>query len=241
MSMIIYGVHPVEEILASAPDQVRGLYAKDWSGSRFERLRELAEASGIVFEKADEAMLDRLSEGGNHQGVAARLDDFAYTPLSEVLAATEDASSAALLVLDGVQDPHNFGALVRTAAAFGVAGVVIRRDRAVGVTHSVVRASSGLAFKVPIVEVTNIARTLEELAENGWWSVAAVMDGEPVWDVDMVMKAAIVMGAEGDGVSRLVDEKCDFRARIPIAPGVESLNVSVAGGMMLFEWARQNR
>lgn len=241
MSLVIYGVHPVEEILAVAPGEVRGLYARDWSGSRFERLRELAQSAGLTFELADEAMLDRLSDGGNHQGVAARLDDYRYTPLSDVLKATKDASSAALLVLDGVQDPHNLGALLRSASAFDAAGVIIRRDRAVGVTPAVIRASSGLAFNVPVVEVTNIARTLEELAENGWWSVAAAMDGESVWDVDLVMKAAIVLGSEGDGVSRLVEERCDFRARIPIAPSVESLNVSVAGGMMLFEWARQNR
>ncbi len=241
MSIVIYGVHPVEEVLAAAPNKVARVIAKDWDAAKLASIRDAADAAGVRRDTASGDDLDRLAEGGNHQGVAARLSDFTYASLDELLADTEDASTAAVLVLDGVQDPHNLGALLRTASALGAAGVIIPKDRAASVTPAVIRASAGLALRVPVIQVTNIARTLETLAENGWWSVAAVMDGDEAWDVDMVMKAAIVMGGEGDGVRRLVEEKCDFRARIPIQPHVESLNVSVAGALLLYEWARQCR
>jgi 23S rRNA (guanosine2251-2'-O)-methyltransferase len=241
VSLVIYGVHPVEEVLAAAADKVSRVFAKDWDAPRLAAIRKAAEDAGVRREVARGDELDRLADGGNHQGVAARLSDFEYATLNSLLEATEDASSAAVLVLDGVQDPHNLGALLRTASALGAAGVIIPKDRAAGVTPAVIRASAGLALRVPVIQVTNIARTLGTLAENGWWSVAAVMDGDDAWDVDMVMKAAIVMGGEGDGVRRLVEETCDFRARIPIGAHVESLNVSVAGALMLYEWARQNR
>lgn len=226
---VVYGRHPVEEILAVARPQVQRILV-----DRADRVRDL-DVTGLPVD-VDPAALEELCRGGNHQGIAAVLGEFRYADLA-ALAAIE---SGCVVVLDQVQDPHNLGAVLRTAAAIGVAGVVIARDRSAAVTDTVIRTSAGLAYRVPVAQVTNIARSLEELAAAGFWSVATVMDAEQtIWDVDLGGKIAIVMGGEGPGIRRLVLEKCDFRARIPMAEGAESLNVSVAAGIAMYEWRRQ--
>ena len=231
--MIVYGQHPVEEILDVAPEQIRRVVADH--GGRFDGL----EIPASVERTVDGAELDRITDGGNHQGIAAVLGDFQYTGLREILAAVESAATACVVVLDQVQDPRNLGAILRSAAALGADAVLIPKDRAAQVTHTVVRTSAGLAYHVPVCRVTNVARTLEELAEAGFWSVGMAMDGETeLADIDFVMKTALVLGGEA-GIRRLVLERCDFRARIPMAAGVESLNVSVAASIALYEIARQ--
>ena len=226
---VVYGKHPVEEILEVARDRVKRVVI-----DRADRIAGLSVTGLTVVEDRD--LLDRLCDGGNHQGIAAELANFQYAQLSDVL----DIESGCLLILDQVQDPHNLGAILRSAAALGVRAVVIGKDRAASVTDTVIRTSAGFAYRIDVVQVTNIARTLEQLAEDGFWSVGMAASGESaIWEVDLGQKIAIVVGGEGPGIRRLVLDKCDFKARIPMASGVESLNVSVAAGMALYEWHRQ--
>lgn len=232
MTTFVYGIHPVEELLRAAPDAVLRVLV--------DRPDRLTVDADVPVETVSTDELDRLTGGGNHQGVAAETAPFRYTALEDILVATAEATTACVLLLDQVQDPQNFGAILRSAAAFGVDAVVITKDRACPVTPTVIRASSGLAYRTPVVRITNLARTLEALAEEGFWGVATVMDGETdLWEMDFVMKTALVLGGEGTGIRRLVEERCDFRARIPMHPGVESLNVSVAAAVCLYEVARQ--
>jgi 23S rRNA (guanosine2251-2'-O)-methyltransferase len=235
--LIVYGRHPVEELLQAAPAQVERIVV-----DRGGRTDGLTLPEGLRID-VDAGELDRLTNGGNHQGIAAVLGPFRYTPLGELLAAVEDQTTACVVVLDQVQDPHNLGAILRSAAAFGADGVVIAKDRSASVTDTVVRTSAGLAYRVPIARVTNIARTLREMKEDHrFWAVATVLGGDTdIWDIDFKMKTALVMGGEGPGIRRLVEETCDFQARIPMQVGVDSLNVSVATGVVLYEIARQVR
>lgn len=230
---VVYGKHPVEEVLMLAPKEIVRLVA-DYA----ERFRDFSIPEEIAVE-VDPEELERITSGGNHQGIAAELAPFHYTPLSEVLTSIGGHPTAQIVVLDQVQDPHNLGAILRSAAALDADAVVIAKDRAAGVTDTVIRTSAGLAYRVPVCMVTNIARTLDSLREEGFWVVGTFMDGDTdLWDVDFEMKTALVMGGE-IGMRRLVREKCDFRARIPMAPGAESLNVSVAASVALYEIARQ--
>lgn len=233
--MIVYGRHPVEELLVAAPSQVERLVV-----DRGGRTDGLSLPEGLRVD-IDASELEHLTDGGNHQGIAALLGPFQYTPLGQVLDAVADDSTACVVVLDQVQDPHNLGAILRSAVAFGADGIVIPKDRSASVTETVVRTSAGLAFQIPIARVTNVARTLREMKDDHrFWAVATVLDGDTdVWDIDFQMKTALVVGGEGPGIRRLVRETCDFHARIPMHADVDSLNVSVATGVCLYEIARQ--
>lgn len=234
--MKIYGVHPIEELLKTSPSSVRSVSATRWEASELEEVRRLCKEHEISTIEITEISLERLADGINHQGIVCETGPFDYLELDELLERTADDSSALVVVLDQIQDPHNLGAILRSAAAFDVAAVIISKDRAASVTPAVVRASAGLAFRVPVVQVTNIARTLSTLKDEGWWSVGTFMDGNTdVWDLDFDMKAAVVLGGEHQGIRRLVGEHCDFRCRIPCDGAVESLNVSVAGAILMFE------
>lgn len=239
--MHIYGTHPTEELLKVAPDQIEAIYCDDPYAKRFEEVRRLVEASGLRLEEAARSRLDELSEGGNHQGIVVVTRPFRYAKLGELIDATEDEKRACLLVLDQIQDPHNLGAILRSAAAMGVDGAIIPKDRAAGVTGAVVRASAGQALRVPVARVTNITRTLEELKEHHFWAAGAAADQEAsdLWQTDFRKKIALVMGGEHGGMRRLVGETCDFWVRIPMAAGVESLNVASAASIMLYEVRRQ--
>lgn len=232
--MIVYGQNPVEEILAVARDQIRRIVVDH--DRRIEDL-DIGDDIRCVIDPEE---LERLTNGGHHQGVAAELGDFQYANWEKLVGSVRDASTACFVVLDQVQDPHNLGAILRSAAALGVDGVLVPKDRSASVTDAVVRTSAGLAFRVPVCRVTNIARTLAELKEEGFWTVGTVMDGDTdLWDVDFKMKTALVLGGEGSGIRRLVQEGCDFKARIPMADGAESLNVSVAAAIAMYEIRRQ--
>lgn len=240
--MIIYGVHPVEEILRVSPSAVLRVSATRWNEKELSTVRSLCEAAGITTESISGEALDELASGGNHQGVVCETAPYRYAALDTILESTADLSNALILVLDQIQDPQNLGALLRSAAAFDVAAVVIPKDRAAGVTHSVIRASAGLAYRVPIVQVVNVSRTLQQLKEHGWWTVGTFMDDSSAVDaIDFDMKAAVVLGSEHSGIRRLVGENCDLRCSIPTTSGVESLNVSVAGAILMFESYRQRQ
>ncbi|HEY6543581.1 MAG TPA: 23S rRNA (guanosine(2251)-2'-O)-methyltransferase RlmB [Dokdonella sp.] len=239
---LLIGIHAVEAALTHDVGNLVELYIE--SGSHNARVKELGERArelGVKPHARDRTALDRMTGGARHQGVVARYNAPPPLPESALKALIERAGRDALvLVLDGVTDPHNFGACLRSAEAAGVTAVVVPKDRAVGVTPTVRRASAGAADRVPIVSATNLARALKLLKETGVWLVGLVGDGDrTIHAVDLVGPIALVLGGEGEGLRRLTRESCDFLARIPMRGEVESLNVSVATGITLFEALRQ--
>lgn len=239
--MILYGIRPVEELIATVADRAIRAIAADWGG-RLKPLAAKLDEAGVRRERTTRAELDALCEGGNHQGVAVELLPFAYASLESIIASQADSPRALILALDRVQDVGNLGAILRTAAALGVAGVLVPKHRAASVTGAVVRSSAGQALRVPVAQVTNLKRALDELKAHGWWAVGAG-SGEAAQQVaphaiDWDMRAVIVMGSEHDGIRRLVDEACDLHAAIPMTRGVESLNVSCACAVLCYEATR---
>lgn len=241
----LYGLHALKALLTRRPKAVTRLYAQ--VGREDERLREvlaLAQAAGIPVERRAPAALSELSGGAVHQGVvaevlpAAALDDDAL--LAGVGRALEEGRAPLLLVLDGVQDPHNLGACLRTADAAGVDYVVAPRDRATGLTPAVRKVAAGAAESVAFVQVTNLARTLRELKELGVWLVGTSDTARhSLYACDLKGPLGIVLGAEGQGLRRLTRELCDLEVALPMRGLVESLNVSVATGIVLYEALRQ--
>ncbi|MFP2964234.1 23S rRNA (guanosine(2251)-2'-O)-methyltransferase RlmB [Myxococcus sp. 1LA] len=242
-SRFVYGVNPVLEALRARPDEVERLYLVEGqlgaraAGELLSRAREY----GIRVEKVTRERLATLADGGVHQGVVVELRGFKYAELEDVLEAAKALKQPPLVVvLDGIQDPHNLGAIIRSADALGAHGVVIAKDRAVQVTGTVAKASAGAVEHSRIARVVNISRALEELKEAGLWVAAADVDAkEPMWSARLDGPLALVVGAEGAGVREGVLKHCDFRLRIPMAGQVSSLNASVSAGILLYEVARQ--
>ena len=184
--------------------------------------------------------LDEMSVTGHHQGVIAQAAAFAYATVDDILAKAEERGEAPFVILlDGIEDPHNLGAIIRTACLAGAHGVILPKRRAVGLTPVAVRASAGAINYVPVARVTNIGNEIEKLKEKGLWFVCADMDGKRMYDLSLTGPIGLVVGSEGDGVSRLVKEKCDFVAAIPMKGEIDSLNASVAAGVMMYEIVRQ--
>jgi 23S rRNA (guanosine2251-2'-O)-methyltransferase len=233
------GFHAVTARLRAQPGSVRTIYV---SASRRDRrardLLERAAAAGVAVHAADEQRLAALAGNDKHQGVVAVVD---AAPVSMTLDEILDAATepALVVVLDGVTDPHNLGACLRSADAFGVHAVVVPKDRAVGLNATVAKAASGAADTVPLVSVTNLVRSLSELKERGVWVVGADVGGENLFEADLSGPIAWVLGAEGSGLRRLTREACDRIVSIPMQGAVESLNVSVAAGICLFATRRQ--
>jgi 23S rRNA (guanosine2251-2'-O)-methyltransferase len=238
----IVGINPVEGALANDPARVREILVEH--GSRNPRVNDLAEQARtlrIDVHACPRERLDRAAGHARHQGIAARYE--APAPLGEDdLAALigQGGNDALFLVLDGVTDPHNLGACLRSAAAAGVTAVIVPRDRAVGITPTVRRASAGGADRVPLVAATNLARALRTLKDAGVWLTGLAGDTDTsVYGLDFRGPVALVLGSEGEGMRRLTRETCDFVAHIPMPGAMESLNVSVAAGIVLFEALRQ--
>ena len=184
--------------------------------------------------------LDSMSETGAHQGVIAQVAAYEYSTVEEILARAEEKGEPPFLILlDNVEDPHNLGAIIRTANLAGAHGVIIPKRRAVGLTSTVAKTSAGAINYTPVAKVTNIVRTIEELKEKGIWFVCADMGGETMYDLDLTGPMGLVIGNEGEGVSRLVREACDFTASIPMKGDIDSLNASVAAGVLAYEIVRQ--
>ena len=184
--------------------------------------------------------LDQLSETGHHQGVIAMAASYEYATVEDILEkAREKGEAPFIFVLDNIEDPHNLGAIIRTANLAGAHGVVIPKNRAVGLTATVARTSAGALNYTPVARVTNMARTIEDLKKEGLWFVCADMGGTNMYDLDLKGAIGLVIGNEGDGVSRVVREKCDFIASIPMKGDIDSLNASVAAGVLAFEIVRQ--
>ena len=240
---LIHGVHAVAAVLKYEPEQLRGLWVEvQRRDARIQALLDEAAKRGVLIRAVNRAELDRMSDGARHQGIVARLAVQQRThDEADLPALLTAAGPALLLVLDGVQDPHNLGACLRGAAAAGAQAVIAPADRAAGLNATVRKVACGAAEIVPFIAVTNLARTLRELRQQGLWIVGAAGEADTsLYEVDFILPTAIVLGAEEKGLRRLTREVCDRLARIPMAEsGVESLNVSVAAGVFLFEARRQ--
>jgi 23S rRNA (guanosine2251-2'-O)-methyltransferase len=234
--VIIYGINPVLEALRAG--RVTELRVGDRADDRLKQLLALATERGVRVRRVPADALERDSRNGVHQGVVADVEKAADVSVAEIV---HGASGAPLVVvLDGVEDPHNLGAILRTADAAGVDGVVIQNRRSAARDGVAAKASAGAVAHVKIAEVVNIARAVDELKEAGVWTVGLAGDGPERYDgVDFTLPTAVVLGGEGSGLRRLVRERCDRLASIPMRGHVSSLNVSVAAGIVLFEAVRQ--
>ncbi|MEP7181687.1 MAG: 23S rRNA (guanosine(2251)-2'-O)-methyltransferase RlmB [Betaproteobacteria bacterium] len=230
----LHGFHAVTARVRQRPDSVRAIYVA--AGRRDGRARDLvarAETAGCAVHAVEDARLAELAGTAQHQGVVAIVDAaMPHVTLDDVLDTLTEP--ALLLVLDGVTDPHNLGACLRNADAFGAQAVIVPKDRAVGVNATVAKAASGAADTVPVIAVTNLARALRDLKDRGVWILGADAGGESLFDADVGGPVAWVLGAEGTGLRRLTRELCDRIVGIPITGSVESLNVSVASGICLY-------
>jgi 23S rRNA (guanosine2251-2'-O)-methyltransferase len=236
----IYGINAVTEALKARGRAFEWVgMAKERHDIRLQRLIEDCRKLGIPVRFMQRTELDRLVRDAAHQGVVAATSSKQYSELDEVIDAKRGDYSL-IVVLDGVEDPHNLGAILRTADAAGANGVVIPERRAAGVTGTVTKASAGASEHLPIAKVTNIARTVEELKDRNIWTVGLDERGPQTYDaLDYKMDCALVLGAEGKGLHDLVKKKCDFLVSIPMLGKVPSLNVSVAAGVVLYEIVRQ--
>jgi 23S rRNA (guanosine2251-2'-O)-methyltransferase len=232
------GIHPVREALRAGRPLDRILIAKGTTGPRIQEIVDMARERRIPVRFEAREMLDRAAMGVSHQGVVGFGAAERFATLEETI-----AGRGMHVVLDGVEDPHNLGAIVRTAHAAGASAIVIPERRAAGLTEVVARAAAGALAYLPVVRVTNVNRSLEMLKESGYWIYGLDERGEHIYDqVEFTVPTAIVLGGEGKGLHEHVAKHCDFLVRIPMPEGgVASLNVSVAAGVMLFEWRRRTR
>lgn len=241
----VYGIHTVEVILKSSPDRVQRLLMSKQKNPRLQKLLELAQRQRIKVETVEASVLEQYADG-NHQGVCAlcrageaRDEHWLYERISELMQPGA-VHKPLLLILDGVTDPHNLGACLRTADACGVDAVIVPKDNSVGMTPVVQKVASGAAENIPLIVVTNLARCMERLQELGIWITGTSDQAEQsLYQLTLDGPAAIVLGAEGSGMRRLTKERCDQLASIPMHGVVSSLNVSVAAGVCLYEVLRQ--
>ncbi|MCR5775819.1 MAG: 23S rRNA (guanosine(2251)-2'-O)-methyltransferase RlmB [Lachnospiraceae bacterium] len=203
-------------------------------------IRREAKKKGVRVDFVDRTRLDQISATGKHQGVIAYAAAYEYADVEDIFAkAEEKGEQPFIFLLDNITDPHNLGAIIRTANLAGAHGVIIPKNRAVGLTATVAKASSGAINYTPVAKVTNLSNTIEDLKKRGMWFVCADMGGEVMYKQDLTGPIGLVIGSEGDGVSRLVREKCDFITSIPMKGDIDSLNASVAAGVLAFEIVRQ--
>ena len=203
-------------------------------------IKREAKKQGTMMKFVDKERLDQMSETGKHQGVIAVAAAYEYAEIEDLFALAEKKGEAPFFILlDNIEDPHNLGAIIRTANLAGAHGVIIPKNRAVGLTATVARTSAGALNYTPVAKVTNLARTIEDLKERGMWFVCADMDGTRMYDLDLTGPIGLVIGNEGEGVSPLVKKNCDMIASIPMKGDIDSLNASVAAGVLAYEIVRQ--
>lgn len=241
-TFLIYGIHAVQAVLEKEPENLNRIWLeKSRRDARGSAIVGLAKQHGVEVIRVDRESLDKRAQGARHQGVVAESNAraaFDEAGLFRLLDELEEAPF--LLILDGVTDPHNLGACLRTADAAGVHAVIVPRDKACGLTPVVRKVASGAAETVPFVQVTNLARTIKDIKERGIWLVGTDLDTEQnLYQADLKGPLALVMGAEGKGMRRLTREACDFLVKLPMQGSVQSLNVSVSTGICLYEAVRQ--
>ncbi|MCR5666272.1 MAG: 23S rRNA (guanosine(2251)-2'-O)-methyltransferase RlmB [Eubacterium sp.] len=199
-----------------------------------------AKKTDAILQFVTKQRLDQISETGHHQGVIAMAAAYEYVQVKDILQKAKDAGEAPFIILlDGIEDPHNLGAIIRTANQAGAHGVIIPKRRAVGLTATVARTSAGALAYTPVAKVTNMAQTIKQLKDEGMWFVCADMDGTAMYDLNLTGSIGLVIGNEGEGVSKLVKEQCDMVAAIPMKGQIDSLNASVATGVLAYEIVRQ--
>ena len=239
-TLLVEGRNEVIEAFRSGRT-IERVYILDGShDGKLDTIRREAKKAGVRMDFVERRRLDEISSSGNHQGVIAKTAAYRYAEVSDILERAEKKGEEPFIfILDGIEDPHNLGAMIRTADLCGAHGVIIPKDRAAGLTATVAKASAGALNYVPVAKVTNLARTMEELKGKGLWFAGADMDGELMYESDLKGPIGLVVGAEGSGLSRLVKEKCDYIVRIPTAGHLDSLNASVACGVLAYEIVRQ--
>lgn len=243
MSNIIYGKNSVMEFLRSMPEQVEKVYIYENLGtsSTINEIFELIKKNKISFIKADKNKLNSLSEGGNHQGVVLVLSSQAYSELEDIFKkAREKKELPFIIILDSVNDPHNFGSIIRTAEFAGAHGIIVPKRNNVGITPAVNKVSCGAAAYLPIVKVSNLNYTIDKLKKENIWVIGAGCSAKKFYtEIDYKIPVAILLGSEGFGFSRILKESCDFLVKIPRHGNVSSLNVGVSAGIMIYEVVRQ--
>jgi 23S rRNA (guanosine2251-2'-O)-methyltransferase len=240
MSDWILGRHSVQEALRSGRPIEKILFAEGIQTKNIQELLKQVQEQKIPFQWVPRAKLDQLAGGGNHQGVMAQVAAYGYASVDDLFQRAEERGEPPFFVLlDGIEDPHNLGSILRTADAAGVHGVIIPKRRAVGLTAVVAKTSAGAIEYVPVAKVTNLNRTADELKERGVWLVGSDGGAEQEYSqVDYSVPVALVIGSEGQGMSRLMKKKCDFLVRLPMMGRVTSLNASVAAGLLMYEVLR---
>ncbi len=241
MLAYIYGRNPVLEWLRAGFPIEKMLISRELGGAALQEIEKLAAGHKIPLERLPRHELAKAAGSEHHQGLAARISLPDYVEVAEILARAASRSEPPLIaILDCVQDPHNFGAILRSADGAGVHGVIIPKDNAAPMTAAVFKASAGAAAHVAVARVTNLSRTMDELKEQGIWFAGADEEGEKLYtELDLKGPTGLVLGSEGKGLRRLVREQCDFVARIPLRGKVSSLNVSVTAAVLFFECRRQ--
>jgi len=238
---LIYGRHPVLSALESHRNLNRlWITSRLRYDPRFHHLVLQAKDNGTVIDEVDPKRLDQITNGANHQGVAAQIAPYTYTELEDLISQAQTVSEPVIVVADGITDPHNLGAIIRTAEAIGAQGLVIPQRRAVGITSTVVKVAAGALENFAVARVVNLSRALEQLKESGFWIYGTAATGsEPLHSVRFTGSTVLVVGSEGEGLSMLTQKSCDVLVSIPLQGKTPSLNASVATGMALYEIYRQ--
>jgi len=237
----IYGFNPVIEALTSDREIDKIMIKDGIKHSKVSKITALCKEKKIPFQFVNQSKLDTLSDGGNHQGVVAFSAVHSYSSVEEILAYAKEKNEAPFIViLDSLTDPHNLGSIIRTANAAGVHGVIIPKNRSVGLNSTVFKVSAGASEYTKVAKVTNLSRAVEDLKKEGIWVAGTDLSATKMhYDTDLKGALAIIIGSEGEGMSRILKEKCDFLVKIPMLGQIESLNASVAAGVLIYEAVRQ--
>lgn len=237
---IIYGKNPVIEALQSGREINKMVFLEGGKDKNMQKIIDMAKAKKIIIQFSERRVMDKLADGENHQGVIAYVSPYEYYELEEVLEIAKQKNEPPFLIIcDEITDPHNLGSIIRTANAVGAHGVIIPKRRSAAINQTVVKTSCGAVEYVPVARVTNITQTIKQLKDLGVWVVGTDMNAPLYSDANLTGSIAIVIGNEGDGISRLVKESCDFMVSLPMLGVVSSLNASVAGGVVMYEVLRQ--
>ena len=236
----VIGRKPVEEAIKSGRSIDKILIKKGKYEGSIVPIIKRAKDAGIIIQEVERQKLDAISEGENHQGIVAYVSEYSYVSVQDIINAAKDKGEAPFIIIcDKITDPHNLGAILRTASCVGVHGIIIPKRGSVGLNSVVAKTSAGAVEYVPVAKVTNISAAIEDLKKQGLWIAVADMDGEEMYQTDLTGALGLVIGSEGNGISRLVREKCDFVASIPMKGSINSLNASVAASVLMYEASRQ--
>jgi 23S rRNA (guanosine2251-2'-O)-methyltransferase len=242
-TLLIYGKHPVLEKLANNPERIEKLLIKDTLDRELmAEIKLRASKAGVEFTMVTERTLRDIANGGTHQGLAARITPVAYVELDQWLESVKNIENPAVLLLDELEDPQNVGAIIRSAVAAGIHGIIIPKHRQAPLSGAAYKSSAGLMDNIPLIRVTNINDSIRILKDNKFWVVGLDARGkDTIWTQDLDMPVCFIIGSEGDGMRLKTGELCDFLVRIPMDNGAESLNASVSAAVMMYEWKRRRQ